>query len=584
MNFSRLTAFSALLLWGLALWGERFHQPSSWVLVDSSASCRLATQQAASLLQSEPGPSLWQSSSRAGQVLYSDQGVADLLRLADPQPGDTVAILTDGRTLHELPSAAKWRGVDLRIPEIPATPHILRIHGPRQLPHGNQSFALDLSIQDADFSSGQVAILANQAIQVEPIQLIPHSSVVRVVVSPDLSKAWRREPLNLKITWSDSRGVDSQTWSLGSTHSDGVVFPTAMAHQVEGRNFLLERMRQFGFVFLASSQASDWFHLIPEWQLFRLPEQQNPPTLVLLDTSGSMAGGALDQARDILCRWAGLGRNLRVLPFAHELKPVLALTSEADREKLLRMQAFGSTQPILAIQAVQGDLSQGVPTILLSDGRPEGRQPNSISFSRSDALQVIPVGSDPDLDFLASLGTIVESDGAWSDQFEAVLENSLKTTSALWLPTPNTLTALPGSVLPTEAIPFLSSSPGTESLMETAQGAVALVARPLTEGLLIGHLGEPSATFPRFQSTIDSYDFGSSAPDIPLVLSSEPMMGPLWLSSSKVTEFTAPRDAWQEWLLNQKEKGYPKPYSSFLWAGLILALTSIFLRNRNKHG
>jgi len=37
-------------------------------------------------------------------------------------------------------------------------------------------------------------------------------------------------------------------------------------------------------------------------------------------------------------------------------------------------------------------------------------------------------------------------------------------------------------------------------------------------------------------------------------------------------------------LLNQKEKGYPKPYSSFLWAGLILALTSIFLRNRNKHG
>jgi hypothetical protein len=582
---SRFFALAALAAWGLALWGGAWWQPpTAWVLVDTSASCREVTLAQAEDLAAQTGGSTWNHAKNLGQILYSEKGLAALLHEAQPQPGDEVVLLTDGRVWRDLPSTSSWKGVHIEQPQLPRTPHIVRIHGPLQTPSAQQAIELKLQLQDADFNSGRVTIQARSRLSFELLQAPTAAGEVRLAVQPPQPQGWPLQPFSLTITWSDFGGTDKKLWSLHPDFSDATIFPASIASTSSGRAELRKPLDQHGFVFLASPHAGDWFSLPDEWRFFQVPHFDAKPTIVLLDTSGSMAGGALDQARDILLQWAANGRSLRVLPFSHELGTVLNLNATICRIALKRMTAFGSTQPWLAIQAIQKELKQGAQVILLSDGRPEGRDLKGALTAPLHELQVIPMGDNPDFEFLATLGTLASQDAPWPRQLDQALSDFLPTTSSPWLAATDRLFPLPASVQPSEELPFLECAAGAKPLMSTAMGAAGLVFRPMDGGWAFGFLGQPGEAASVFQGVLDALSRKPYPADLPLVLSSHPTAGPAWQVTPAVNEFTASNEAWLNWLSNQQEKSTPKPYPELVWAGLLLALLSVFLRTSHSHG
>jgi len=453
-----------------------------------------------------------------------ESALGNALRLLRPrlQRGDRLTVLTDGRVTDELPSVPEWSGIRVRWQRPPPRPRIAALELPPSWPPGNRLQGAIL-LADGNASAGTLQVEARPAGFLEAVRSFPEGTE-RLALTLLSSRA-AEGGLSLKFTWIQGPfrsereaflGPSGRVpfWSpngplLRAAAGSRVLFPlgegNTRAESLQGieefsENRLGKELDSGWVVILASPRMGDWLEVPASLRPFRPAPRPGETLVVLLDRSGSMEAGALDQAREALRAWAGWwpeSAPFQVIPFAAGAEESLDPRTAEGRSRLAALTPFGPTLLGKVLGTVAATLGAGTRLVILSDGHapppPEGWEALAGRLKGAGIeIHAIPAGEDPEQRVLRALGG--DSLPAGKDLFHRLAQGlSFAHASGREAhPAVSSLFTLPETLPGLGPRDRLQSAVGAEPLLSDASGAVVAAALRVGKGLLIGLAAKPA--------------------------------------------------------------------------------------------
>ena len=524
MKPSGLLGIAAALLWGGSLWPGRT-SGDAWLLADRSASMGDAPVPAewlervpesrrfqfATELRPWDGSVGGRNGSRLGAALTELAG-----RLAE---GDELLVFSDGRATDDLPPLAPWRGRDLRWLVPPPRPRIVGADCPASWP-GSGATRITVHLADADLETGTLEVRARPvalaAADWRPDGPDRLAVTLRTAAAPaeglELLLTWRQEgTLSSLRRWIAAPGRIAAAVGGGSDAvlEDGVrnrpmldlrLLPAEAAVVVERAQSVdlaaLQRWLDEGkLVLLLGERFDGWLRLPSTLRPFDARPPAEAALHLLLDRSGSMASGALDEARKAIADWAEAWpatARFVVHPFAAQLEAPLRPDREEGRHRLAELRPFGPTELAAAVEELLPRLAASDRVVILSDGRapaPAAGWPaqGAALLAACSAVITVPVGGGADAEVLASLGELAR-DGTGEDLAQRLrrgLADADDSADGPAIPAAGTLWTLPARLAwPRRS--RMDARPGAERLLVDGEGNVAAAALRVGSGVLLG--------------------------------------------------------------------------------------------------
>jgi len=454
---------------------------------------------------------------------YSALGHA--LRLLRPRlrRGDRLTVLTDGRVTDELPPVPEWSGILVRWERLPPRPRIAALDLPPSWPPGDLLQGAIL-LADGDASEGTLQVEARPPGFLEAVRSIPEGPE-RLTLTLRSSRA-AESGLSLKFTWIQGPfrsereaflGPSGRVpfWSpsgplLRAAAGSRALFPVgagiARAESLQdfeelSVDVLGKELDSGWVVILASPRAVDWLKLPASWRPFRPAPRGRKGLVVLLDRSGSMEAGALDQARNAIRAWAGWwpeNAPFQVIPFAAGADEGFDPRTVGGRTRLEGLTPFGPTLLGDVLGKLAASLEPGTRLVVLSDGHSPAPAAGwkALSARIEEAgieIHAVPAGEGTDRKVLQALGgDVVPAGGDLFQRFSRGLALSRVEGGSQAHPAASSLFTLPGSSPVLGARDRLKAAPVAESLLLDSTGAAVAAALRIGKGLLVGLVAEPS--------------------------------------------------------------------------------------------
>ena len=499
MKARTLLAALALLAWAAAWLLPSGPGPGrTWWLLDASASMAGAVPPEESAV--DPSRIRWFARGLARSAAAEQGREASALGAAltalrpELRAGDSLHVFTDGRNTDALPPRALFSDCMI-VHHAPAPgPRIVELGAPPVWPKNGQ-LALEIRVLDAQFERAEIVVEADTG-GVEILRAIPGGSrSVRLEVR---ARDPLRPPSVLRVRWREGARESARAVAVAATHNT----PVRVVDPAQWSPSETDFVRAGGSLLLASTELAAWMSLPAECRPFQ-PQAAIPPLTVLLDRSGSMDQGGLNEARALLAGWAhdfAAGPGFRVQPFAAELEAPLDLRQAPDFARLEALLPYGPTRLTEALSDACASLSDDAILILISDGRaavpPEGWASWTHRVIGNRRVFCVPAGADFDATVLAAIGeTLTQGD------FGSRLGQAF---SRLPAPARADAFALPGASLPLPSrlalpeprAPLLAAA-GAETLMQDAAGQAVLTLRRVGAGAILGLAAPAEAGLPQ---------------------------------------------------------------------------------------
>ncbi|MFQ5749352.1 MAG: hypothetical protein ACE5H3_07850, partial [Planctomycetota bacterium] len=533
MKPGRLLTGLSILLWALALFPPRSWSGREFLLVDASGS---AGGLSTALERARAYPAVGTvflfarelipfSGEEPGRMEEGSSALGKALRLLRPRlrQGDRLTVLTDGRVTDELPPVPEWSGIPVRWETLPPRPRIAALDLPPSWPPGDLLHGTIL-LAEGDTAEGTLQVEARPPGCLEAVTSFPEGPG-RLALTLRSSRA-PESGLSLKFTWIQGPfrsereaflGPSGRVpfWSpsellLRAAAGSRTLFPvareSARAESLQGlegfpRNRLGEELDSGWVVILASPRAADWLELPAALRPFRPAPPAGETLVVLLDRSGSMAAGALDQAREAIRAWAGWwpeSAPFQVIPFGAGAEEALDPRTAEGRIRLEGLTPFGPTLLGGVLGKLAASLEPGTRLVVLSDGHspPPRAGWEALAVRLEEAgieIHAVPAGEDADREILRALGgDLVPAGGDLFHRFAQGLEFSRVSGIGEAHPAASSLFTLPESSPRLGPRDRLQAAPGAEPLLLDSSGATVAAALRIGTGLLIGLAAKPA--------------------------------------------------------------------------------------------
>lgn len=497
MKARALLAALALLLWAAAwLLPAQAGAGREWWLLDASASMAGAPAPAAVM---DPERTRWFARGLAripeAEAGREESALGAALRTlrAEMRAGDTLRVYTDGRATDALPPRALFADCQISTQAPPPGPRLAELTAPPAWPASGR-LALDARVLDADFARAEISVESAPG-AVELLSALPAAGGrVRLEVQ---ARDPLRPPALLRLRWREGARSTARAVAVAAPESEPArVLDPALWSESES-----DFVRAGGTLLLASARLSAWLAVPPEFRPFQ-PAIERPPLTVLLDRSGSMDQGGLDEARSLLQRWAGEfadGPGFGVRAFAERLEAPLDLRQPEARAQLAAMLPYGPTRLAEALEEACAGLPAGAPLILISDGRaeapPEGWKRWREAVIGGRRLLCVPVGADSDRPVLELLGEAL-TEGEFGLRLAQAFDALQEPVRAAALARPGATLPLPAQLELPAPRAALAAAAGAELLMQDGAGRAALALRRSGAGSVLGLAAPAEAGWP----------------------------------------------------------------------------------------
>ncbi len=425
--------------------------------------------------------------------------------------GDELKVYTDGISTDSLPDISLLDGIRIQWERLPAARALL-IHRPPLIPSSGQ-FVLRGKLPSTNLDRGELLLdsesslnLRNGALQLSangefqlPLEvstLPPNGALLRMQWR-EKERNWEAEthlvPAGSVRVASNFHWQDSQSVFVPPEEADLFCYRDPFPPFSELRDSLESGVD----VLLISKKREEWvLAMEAELGLFQIGDPSRP-WVILLDTSGSMAPHALEEARNAMASLT--------FSFSKENRPQIWTFSDGLRgpfklEELL--QNLPSPHgPTLLAKSLVGLLAQGAEGerfLLFSDGN-SGDQPESSweqlgaeLRERFNRVECVPLGNDANEVVCAALEG-VESN--YSDGRGPFLERSSPLAHGDAFPVSAAPVSLPQRLSLNMERPRFRLATQGRLLMQGQMGEAVLVERQVGAGRLLGLAADPSDTW-----------------------------------------------------------------------------------------
>ena len=503
MTPSRIFALLALLCWGASIAGLP-RERMEWVLVDASPSVWAGNSQAWDALASIPSSSSrLEEAWRSGRAFRVGREIRPWIPGEEPDsaggsplgsalaflrermlPGDRLYFLTDGRSTDPLPPTWNWKGGEVIWEPIGGKPGLQELEAPFAWPErGGLVIRARISGSTTDVEEVKLETPGNRRLEINALGR-NQSGKWEWKINPGEA---RNQKLPIKVSARFKHGWESLEKLIRPFSRNR----NRVLKAEDGGAQILATLAADGVALVVSSRAAAWASLPADLCPF-LPEPSTRPVCVVLDCSGSMAEGGLDEARQALEEWANWDSgDLVIFPFSGGLDEPFNLQDTGGVGRLRSLQPHGPTRLAAALESAATTHPLEIPFILVGDGQAETPAGGWVKFRRrvleGRTIWSVPVGPEANLDLLASLGPVIEG-----RTLRRRLADGLGGISAATL---EPARAVAGASLPLPSvIPGASSRPlmkvafGGEVLFKDVLGRVAGAALRHPEGIVIGLL------------------------------------------------------------------------------------------------